>query len=43
MDRWLNKIPARKPQLKIMLTMQMQVNKKMSGTLTDKQTQDMEK
>lgn len=33
MDRWLNKIPARKPQLKIMLTMQMQVNKKMSGQI----------
>lgn len=33
MDRWLNKIPARKPQLKIMLKMQMQVNKKRSGQI----------
>lgn len=33
MDRWLNKIPARKPQLKIMLKMQMQVNKKRSGKI----------
>lgn len=33
MDRWLNKIPARKPQLRIMLIRQMQVNKRMTGQL----------
>lgn len=32
MDRWLNKIAARKPQREIMPKMQMQVNnKKVSG------------